>query len=152
MRRFLSSCLRVSSTLDLKMCSHAYSFSSLIPLSSSLVFFSLSPVYSCNTHHHSIQCLTAIVTQSRLYTVFKSYNKQGLKTRVPTEHFRFFLFYLSYLLHSDSIYTSKWQINISKLLTSVLFCARESRVATKYCRGAKTVMTVAPIRALTPSR
>lgn len=36
--------------------------------------------------------------------------------------------------------------------TSVLFCVWDSFVATKYCTGANTAMTVAPIKALIPRR
>lgn len=37
-------------------------------------------------------------------------------------------------------------------LTRVLFCVWDSLVATKYCTGANTAMTVAPIKALSPKR
>lgn len=44
--RLVSSLPRVSSTLEQKMCSQAYSFKSLIPRNNSLVFFSRSLEYS----------------------------------------------------------------------------------------------------------
>ncbi len=42
--------------------------------------------------------------------------------------------------------------NKLKELTNVLFCASDNLVATKYCTGARRVMTVAPIKALIPRR
>ncbi|TNN59791.1 hypothetical protein EYF80_029976 [Liparis tanakae] len=46
-RRLVSSLPLFSSTLSQKMCSQAYSFSSLMPRSSSLLFFRRSLEYSC---------------------------------------------------------------------------------------------------------
>lgn len=40
----------------------------------------------------------------------------------------------------------------NEILTRVLFCVWDSLVATKYCTGANTAMTVAPIKALIPKR